>query len=74
MLGFEALILRKKNTLQSEYNIAVLPVSRFCENMQTIEKTDVINLPLSLEDNSTLLGQPHYLKRLSKNLIFLVII
>jgi hypothetical protein len=46
----------KKNTLQSEYNIAVLPVSRFCENMQTIEKTDVINLPLSLEDNSTLLG------------------
>jgi hypothetical protein len=46
----------KKNTLQSEYNTAVLPVSRFCENMQTIEKTDVINLPLSLEDNSTLLG------------------
>ena len=46
----------KKNTLQSEYNIVVLPVTRFCENMQTIEKTDVINLPLSLEDNSTLLG------------------
>ena len=46
----------KMNTLQPEYDITVSPVSNFCKNMQVIKKTDVLNLPLSLEDNSTLLG------------------
>ena len=64
----------KTNTLQPEYDITVLPVSSFCKNMQVMKKTDVLNLPLSLEDNRHYLVQQHYLRHLAKNLVFLVMI
>jgi hypothetical protein len=40
----------------AKYNIKISPVSEFCKNMQSTDKTDVVTLPLSLEDNSTLTG------------------
>ena len=56
----------KTDTPQPEYDITVLPVSSFCKNMQVMKKTDVLNLPLSLEDNSTLLGTAALFETFSK--------
>jgi hypothetical protein len=45
-----------KEEKQQRYKITVPPVEEFCKKMQSTDKSDVINLPLSLEDNSTLTG------------------
>ena len=45
-----------KEEKQQGYKITIPPVEEFCKKMQSTEKSDVINLPLSLEDNSTLIG------------------
>ena len=57
---------KETNTQQPEYDIAVSPFASFCKNMQVIKRTDVINLPLSLEDNSTLLGTAALFETFSK--------
>ena len=45
-----------KEEKQQRYKIMIPPVEEFCKKMQSTEKSEVINLPLSLEDNSTLTG------------------
>lgn len=41
---------------QVRYKVKIPHVVEFCKNMQSTEKTDVIDLSLSIEDNSTLTG------------------
>lgn len=41
---------------KKKYSIQVPSIEQFVTNMQCTDKTDVINLSLSLEDNSTLTG------------------
>ena len=53
-------------TAQDNCHIKVPPVSEFCKNMQSVKKTEVINLPLSLEDNSTLTGTAAIFEEFSK--------
>jgi ankyrin repeat protein len=50
----------------AKYNIKISPVSEFCKNMQSTDKTDVVTLPLSLEDNSTLTGTAAVLEEFGK--------
>ena len=45
-----------KEEKQQRHKIRIPPVEEFCKKMQSTEKSDVINLPLTLEDNSTLTG------------------
>ena len=53
-------------TAQDKCHIKVPPVSEFCKNMQSVKKTEVINLPLSLEDNATLTGTAAIFEEFSK--------
>ena len=39
-----------------KFKIHLPSVEKFCESTQSANKTDIVNLPLSLEDNSTLKG------------------
>ena len=40
----------------AKFRVKIPPVEEFCKNMQSLNKTDIFNLPLSLEDNLTLTG------------------
>ena len=53
-------------TAQDKCHIKVPPVSEFCKNMQSVKKTEVFNLPLSLEDNATLTGTAAIFEEFSK--------
>ena len=55
-----------KEEKQQGYKIRISPVEEFCKKMLSTEKSDVINLPLSLEDNSTLTGTAATLDVFSK--------
>lgn len=56
------------NVRPSDYTIEVSPGSTCCNNMQANEKTSVFNLPLSLEDNSTLFGKAALFEIFSKEI------
>ena len=57
---------------KKKYSIQVPSIEQFVTNMQCTDKTDVINLSLSLEDNSTLLELLRSLIILQKNLVFIM--
>ena len=47
---------------QGKYKVKIPHVDEFCKNVQSTEKTDVVDLSLSIEDNSTLTGIASILK------------
>jgi hypothetical protein len=54
------------NERNDKYKVNIPSVEELCKNMQSTEKTDVINLSLSLEDNSTLTGTASILDDFAK--------
>jgi ankyrin repeat protein len=49
--------------IRVKFRVKIPLVDEFCKSMQSIDKTDIFNLPLSLEDNSTLTGTASILKQ-----------
>ncbi|CAB4040389.1 Hypothetical predicted protein [Paramuricea clavata] len=57
MTGYIISNLKKgQRILCVKFRVKIPPVDEFCKSTQSINKTDIFNLPLSLEDNSTLTG------------------